>query len=186
MFAPLCYDQSTRCQENCRHVALMTNRWSPLLLFSTVLALSSCAFGASPGTGNASTGSPAAGRSEAGCAVAPDWLIAVLQGALVVREATLSNVYVLPATGLSSGPPEVQTEAFASAWWVAGMISGVGVRPEIAVWLTNRTSEDREGEILSVDAAAQRYSDWPVDRTQPIRGAGIAEARACVGPIPES
>lgn len=102
-----------------------------------------------------------------------------------MRGATLSDVYIRPTDGFSSGPPELQTREFASAWWVAGKISGAGVRPEIGTWLTNRTSQEREGEILSVDAAAQRYSSWQAP-DEPIRGPGSAELRACVGPIPES
>jgi hypothetical protein len=123
--------------------------------------------------------------SPATCQPAPDWLVTVLQDGIVVRGATLSNVNVLPADGFSSGPPELQTGAFAAAWWVAGKISGAGVRPEVALWLTNRTRQDQDGQILAVDAAAQRYSGFarPSDA---ISGSGMDEVRACVGPIPES
>ena len=104
----------------------------------------------------------------------------------MVREATLSNVYMLPATSFSSGPPELETDAFAAAWWVAGKISGAGVRPEVAAWLTNRATEDASGEIFAVDAAAQRYSNWRHDAANPINGDGLDQVRACVGPIPEA
>jgi hypothetical protein len=123
--------------------------------------------------------------SPGDCAPAPDWLVAVLQQGIVVRGATLSNVFVVTASTFESGPSELQGDAFASAWWVAGKISGAGVRPEVALWLTNRTTVDQDGEIFAVDAAAQRYSHF-TRPSQVISGPGMDEARDCVGPIPES
>jgi hypothetical protein len=123
--------------------------------------------------------------SPGDCAPAPDWLVTVLQDGIVVRGATLSNVNVLTANGFSSGPPELQTDAFAASWWVAGKISGAGVRPEVALWLTNRTAQDQDGQILAVDAAAQRYSGF-TRPSEAISGSGMNEVGACVGPIPES
>jgi len=164
----------------------MTHQRQALLAIGIAVVLSACAAGASPGSGEASGGPAGASQAVGVCEPAPDWLIVVLQDALVVREATLSNVYVLRADGFSSGPAQLQTTEFESAWWVAGKISGAGVRPEIATWLTNRTSRDQAGQILSVDAAAQRYSTWESDQGQPIIGPGISDVRACVGPIPEA
>jgi hypothetical protein len=166
----------------------MTGRWWLLLLsLSGIVLLSACGSGGSrdsepPG----STASPAADASSvAGCEPAPAWLVAVIQDGIVVRGATLSNMYVMQASGFTSGPAELQTDAFASAWWVAGKLSGAGVRPEIAVWLTNRTSENQDGQILAADAPARRYSEGGSTAEEAIRGAGLEDVRQCVGPIPE-
>ena len=156
------------------------------LILAGMLGLDSCSFAASPEAVGSGDSSASPSRSSSTCEQAPEWLIAAIGEGIVVRGATLSNVYVLPATTFSSGPAELASEAFASAWWVAGKLSGVGVRPEVAVWLTNRTTEDASGDLLAVDAAAQRYSNWRRETEQPIRGPGLDEIRACVGPIPES
>jgi hypothetical protein len=165
----------------------MSDQRLGLLVIAGGILLSSCTWVQLPGANpSGSSPSPAPTGSPASCEPAPAWLIAVIQEGIVVRGATLSNMYVTQASGLSGGPAELKADAFASAWWVAGRINGAGVRPELAVWLTNRTAQDEDGEILAVDAAAQRYSEWGRDSVEPIRGEGLEEVRSCVGPIPES
>lgn len=166
----------------------MTGRWLLFMTLGGTVILGACGSGVSRDTGQpGSTASVAAGASSvAGCEPAPAWLVAVIQDGIVVRGATLSNMYVMGASGFTSGPPELQTDAFASAWWVAGKVSGAGVRPEVAVWLTNRTSQDKDGQIFAADAPARRYSEGGSTAEEAIRGAGLEAVRRCVGPIPES
>ena len=122
---------------------------------------------------------------QAQCIPATDLMISDVSAGIVERGATLSRVYLVPAQRLSSGPPIVMTDAFSAARWVAGMISGAGVRPEVAIWLGDGRLPREGGALLSVNAAAHRYSSWPFDTADPIRGDGLEEAVACVGPIPE-
>jgi len=121
-----------------------------------------------------------------GCTSAPEWLVDAISDGILVRGAYLSNVYVGPAAGFSSGPPGVLTDAFSDAWWVAGRLNGVGVQPELAVWLTNRTSEGASGEILAANPAARRYSEWGAEVTEPIVGDGLRPVQDCVGPMPQT
>jgi hypothetical protein len=107
-----------------------------------------------------------------------------ISAGIVVRGATLSNAFVAHAFGFTAGPDVIFTDAFADAWWVASKITGAGVQPELAVWLTNRTEEGSSGEIFAVSPAARRY--WHGGGTEPIAGAGMDAAVPCVGPLPKT
>lgn len=199
MSAPPVVPRRQRWQQKCGISGKMTDQRLAAVLLAGGVLMSGCAWFQIPGAhpsgsshspdpmgSSGSSASPGPSGSSGPCEQAPEWLVAAIQEGLAVRGATLSNMYVRAASGVSGGPPELQTDVFASAWWVAGRINGAGVRPEPAVWLTNRTSRVSEGEFFAVDAAAQRYSEWGRPSGEPIRGDGLEDVRACVGPIPES
>ena len=119
------------------------------------------------------------------CQPAPDWLITAVTQLLAVGGATLSEVYVGPAS-ITSGPPEVMSELFKPAWWVVAKANGVGVRPEIAVWVTNRGAPGTSGDIFAANAAAVRYSRSGQRGQVPIAGDGQDALLGCLTPIPKS
>lgn len=120
----------------------------------------------------------------ADCTDAPTWLVDTISHGILVRGAYVSNVYVGPASGFTSGPPDLFTDAFADAWWVAGRLNGVEVQPALGVWVTNRTAPDAAGEIFAVNAAAIRYTEWGEGVSNRIVGEGLEPVQACVGPMP--
>jgi hypothetical protein len=122
--------------------------------------------------------------TSAACDPAPDWLLSALQDGLVDRGATVSNAFLAQAHNVTSLPDELSAEAFEDAWWVSARINGVGVRPELATWITNRRA-DSDGEIVSANVSARRYSSWPHGDAD-VTGDGRLQAETCVGPIPES
>lgn len=133
------------------------------------------------------SGSPQGGAPSVGpCQAAPGWLVTLLQGGLAVRGATLTEMYIGEAWGFSSGPPAVMSAEFASAWWIVAKINGAGVRPEAAVWVTNRTGPVKTGTIFGANPAAVRYSKFGDGGSSPIRGQGQEDALACLTPIPQS
>jgi hypothetical protein len=119
------------------------------------------------------------------CQPAPDWLISAVTEQLAVAGATLSEVYVAPAS-ITSGTPEVMSELFKPAWWVVAKINGAGIRPEIGVWVTNRIAPGTSGDIFGANAAAVRYSRSGQRGQTPIRGDGQEAILGCLTPIPES
>src|SRR5206468_10187582 len=119
-----------------------------------------------------------------GCQPAPGWLVTTISRGILVRGAYLSNTYVGSASGFSAGPSAVFTAHFATAWWLAGRLNGVGVQPELAVWVTNRTVESATGEIFAVNSPARRYSDWGSGGSDQIAGDGLQPVQDCVGPMP--
>ncbi|MEP6469342.1 MAG: hypothetical protein ABJC24_06180 [Chloroflexota bacterium] len=118
------------------------------------------------------------------CQPAPSWLGVRLEETLAVRGATLSRLFLGPAANIGGGPAEVGSDFFRSPWWVAAMISGVGVRPEIGVWLVNAVKEGPGLRIVAADAVSQRYSMRGAP-SEPIQGDGLAAVRSCVGTPPE-
>ena len=122
----------------------------------------------------------------AGCTDAPAWLADAVGGGILVPGAYLSNAYIGPASGFSSGPPDLFTDAFADAWWVAGRLNGVGVEPELGVWVTDRTTPEATGIIFAVNASAGRYTTWGDAVSDRIVGEGLPPVQACVGPMPNT
>ncbi len=119
------------------------------------------------------------------CQSAPTWLIAAVTDGLAVRSATLSEVYI-GAASISAGPAAVLSPSFAPAWWIVAKISGASVRPEVAIWVTNRTAPEATGQIFSANLAANRYSTFGQGGSTPITGDGQGQVLACLTPIPES
>jgi hypothetical protein len=128
---------------------------------------------------------PGSSESPVPCRSAPIWLIAAVTGGLAVRGATLSEVYV-GAASITAGPDAVLSPDFARAWWIVGKISGASVRPEVAIWVTNRTSPEATGEIFAANLAANRYSTFGQGGSTPVKGDGQGPVLACLTPIPES
>jgi hypothetical protein len=123
---------------------------------------------------------------SADCTDAPTWLVDEIGNGILVPGAYLSNAYIGPASAFSSGPPELFTDAFTEAWWVAGRLNGVGVEPELGVWVTNRMAEEVAGQIFAVNASASRYTKWGEGVSEPIVGEGLPPVQACVGPMPST
>jgi len=119
------------------------------------------------------------------CQPAPEWLITAVTAGLAVPGATLSEVYVGPAS-ITSGPAEVMTARFEAAWWVVAKINGAGIRPAEAVWVTNRTAPGISGDIFGANAAALRSSTFGQGGQIPIGGEGQEALLGCLSPIPES
>jgi hypothetical protein len=147
-----------------------------------------CLVGCSPGLQSSSSVAPGDSVSSslpaADCQPAPDWLGEKLEKTLAVRGATLSRLFLGPAANIRGGPVEVRSEVFRSPWWVAALINGVGVRPEVGVWLINAVKEGPGLRIVAADAASQRYSMRGAP-SEPIQGDGLDEVRSCVGTPPE-
>ena len=122
----------------------------------------------------------------ADCNDAPTWLVDAIGEGILVPGAYLSNAYVGPASAFSSGPPELFTDAFAEAWWVAGRLNGVGVEPELGIWVTNRMAAGAAGQIFAANASASRYTRWGEGVSQRIVGDGLPSVQACVGPMPST
>lgn len=127
-----------------------------------------------------------AGDSSTGpCQPAPDWLTAAVVKGLAVPGATLSEVYV-GAASITSGPPVVTSGKFQPAWWIVARISGAGVRPVAAIWVTNRTTPGSPGDIFAANPAALRSSTFGQGGSIPIQGDGQAPLLGCLTPIPDS
>jgi hypothetical protein len=171
-----------------------------LVMVATMMVATSCnlflGIGPTPipsaaeSQGAESQGAPASDGSNTAslgpCQPAPDWLVSALQDGLVVRGATLSEVYAGEASSFSSGPEQVLSASFAQAWWIVAKINGAGVRPEAAIWVTNRTQAGTAGDIFAANPAALRYSEWGQGGSIAIRGDGQDALLACLTPIPES
>ena len=152
------------------------------------LFLASCSAGGQASASFASAGSlsvpPMSHLPEGECEPAPRSLGERIEATLAVRGATLSRLFVGPASNVTGWPGEVRSGTFRSAWWVAALISGVGPRPEVGVWLVSGPKPSADSRILAVDEVAQRYSARsPVN--EPISGDGLDAVRACVGTPPE-
>jgi hypothetical protein len=165
-----------------------------LAVLGTMLIGTSCSLfgGSAPGRSEGAQASPGAasshgsgGSSMAPCQPAPDWLVTAVTKGLAVTGATLSEVYVGPAS-VTSGPPDVMSSRPGPAWWIVAKINGAGVRPAAAVWVTNRTAPGTSGEIFAANASALRYSTFGQGGQIPIRGDGQEAVLACLSPIPES
>jgi hypothetical protein len=120
------------------------------------------------------------------CQPAPEWLVTVLQAGVAVHGATLSEVYVGEAWDFTSGPAAVMSADYVPAWWIVAKINGAGVRPEVVVWVTNRTGVAKTGTILGANPSSLRYSKFGQGGSNPIQGSGQAQLLACLTPIPES
>jgi hypothetical protein len=163
-------------------------RGAAVFAAAAFLFLASCSAGgqASPPLVSAGSvgSSPMSHLPESGCRPAPSGLGERIEATLAVRGATLSRLFVGPASNVTGGPGEVRSDVFRSAWWVAALISGVGPRPEVGVWLVSGPEPAAGSRILAADDVAQRYSvRGPVN--EPIRGDGLDAVRACVGTPPE-
>lgn len=124
--------------------------------------------------------------STAPCTDAPSWLVDAIGDGILVRGAYLSNVYIGPASGFTSGPPELLSDAFGEAWWVAARLNGAEVQPVLAVWVTNRTTPNAAGQIYAANPAASRYTEWGAGVSAPIVGDGLQNVQSCVGPMPST
>jgi hypothetical protein len=147
------------------------------------IIMCACASSPPPESGVPSNSLVTPELSSGPCRAAPTWLVAATSARIRERGATLSNVYIGPASNFTEWPDPLSTEAWADAWWVVGWISGIGIQPEVASWVTNRTGPATKGDIFAVDAPASRYSSWD---SQLIKGDGLAEVRACVPEPPRS
>jgi hypothetical protein len=179
-----------------------------LALVGTVLVLASCSIGRSgspvpPATVGPSDDVPlltalptAAPLKSAGATAGPPeslgpcqpafgWLASAVQAGIPMQGATLSELVVGPAS-VTAGPLAVFEPAFQPAWWIVGKINGAGVRPEVVIWLTNRTSEGATGTIFAANAAALRYSSFGQGGSIAIKGEGQDALLACLTPIPQS
>ena len=136
----------------------------------------------SPVGGTSQKTAPSVGPCEA----APGWLVSALEDGLAVRGATLSEIYIGEAWGFTSGPATVMSAEFVPAWWIVAKINGAGVRPEAAVWVSNRTGAGTAGTIFGANPSAIRYTKFGQGGSNPIRGAGQEQVLVCLTPIPES
>ena len=145
---------------------------------------------AAPSNGEASSdsGPPLQGDvpSVGPCQAASDWLVTAVKDGLAAPGAYLSEVYVGEAWAFTSGPAAVLSAEFVPAWWIVAKINGAGVRPEVAVWVTNRVGPARSGTIFGANPSAIRYSHFGQGGSNPIRGSGQDGLVACLTPIPES
>ena len=176
------------------HVRIGSGQLGVLLtvLGSVVFASACSLLTSSQQTGPASaspaelpSSSPGGEPSSTSCQPAPDWLLAALTNGLAARGATLSEVFVGEAS-ITSGPPRVMAPSFGPARWIVGKVNGAGVRPGVAIWVTNGTASGKKGEILGANAAALRLSTFGVAGQAEIHGDGQGELLACLSPIPES
>lgn len=124
-------------------------------------------------------------ESLAPCQPAFDWLVGAVQAGISIRGATLTELVVGPAT-VTAGPLAVFEPPFQPAWWVVGKINGASVRPEIVIFLTNRTSAGATGTIFAANAAALRYSSFGQGGNTAIKGEGQDALVSCLAPIPQS
>lgn len=180
-----------------------------IAVVATMLLASACALTSGSGQGASPSAGPAASsvagsspnaettrqpteqpskdssESHVPCQAAPTWLTSAVIGGLAVHGATLSEVYVGTAS-ITAGPDTVLSPSFAPAWWIVAKVSGASVRPEVAIWVTNRTTRDATGEIFAANPAALRYSTFGQGDSTSIDGDGKAPVVACLTPIPES
>lgn len=119
------------------------------------------------------------------CTPAPDSLITALTKGLAVPGATLSEVYVGEAS-ITSGLSGEVAPSFVTAWWVVAKVNGAGVRPTVAVWVTNRVDSGARGDILAANASALRTTTFGHGGQVPLLGGGLDVVLACLSPIPES
>lgn len=136
----------------------------------------------SSGGSASDTSIPTPGR----CEPAPGWLVTALEDGLAVRGATLSEVYIGEAWDFTSGPAAVMSAAFVPAWWIVAKVNGAGVRPEIVVWVTNRTGSGKAGSTFGANPSAVRNSTFGQGGANPIQGSGQEQVLSCLTPIPES
>ncbi len=150
------------------------------------LILSACSQnGAASPIGGSGASEPAPGGTGTGtCAPASAALVSLLQAGVVVRGATLSNVQVVAAPRLDTQSDA--TPPFAHGWWVAGKLTGAGVRPEVVVWLLSEIDAPRSAKVVAANAAAQRYSRWSSPGGALFTGPGLDAVVSCVGPMPAS
>jgi hypothetical protein len=117
------------------------------------------------------------------CATAPDWLTPAIERGLAVPGATLGRVVTLPAPGLTGLPSDVSADDFVAPAWVAGVINGAGVRPQIGLWVVSQLGAESRAILVSANATAARY--WRGPAGSGLGGDGQAAALACIGPVPE-
>ncbi len=114
------------------------------------------------------------------CVTAPEVVIAQLSGGLTVRGAYISNAYASRATDVQAS--SVQME---DPWWLAARINGVGVQPELGVWLVNGLAGG--SRVLDANASAGRYTTFDASPSDLSASSDIvAGLAACVGPLPKT
>jgi hypothetical protein len=99
-----------------------------------------------------------------------------------IREAntpgvTLGRSYIGPATHLHGGPPMVEMDMFAHAYWIVADLNVNSTHMD-AVWLTS--ARDTSALILGVNSAAKTYNDWGADLSGGISGDGMQEVLDCL------
>jgi hypothetical protein len=118
-----------------------------------------------------------------GCREAPRAIVEQLEGGIIVRGATLSNLYV-SRVGTTDGGSASLAPFVNQGWWVAGKVTGAGVRPEIGVWIVSGISGPGAAQVIAANAAAGRYSRWGLPGGDEISGPGRTAVETCVGAIP--
>ena len=95
----------------------------------------------------------------AACVPAPAWLVATINENMTTKGVTLGTAYVAPATDIS-GAAGTFNEPGATAWWVAGKLTGVDEPP--AYWLVDSLDENELGAIEGANSVAQDHNSWGV------------------------
>lgn len=171
-----------------------------LIMMAAMILGTSCNLflgnGSEPSPSGAASQSPAPSEGDGSshgsasslgpCQSAPEWLVSAVKEGLGVTGAYLSEVYVGEGSDFTSGPASVMSAEFVPAWWIVAKINGAGVRPEVAIWITNRTGPGKSGDIFGANPAAIRYSHFGQGGSNPIRGSGQDSLVACLTPIPAS
>ncbi len=121
--------------------------------------------------------------NDGDCVTAPARLVSAIEARLMVPGATLGRTVTLPVAGLTGLPAAVTEEDFVAPVWVAGAMNGVGVRPQVGLWVVSDIRMGSGSTIVAANAAAARY--WEGPGSSDINGDGQAQALACVGPISE-
>ncbi len=123
----------------------------------------------------------AAASAEAQCSAAPEAVRGRIERGLTVRGATVARAFASPATDVVNAA-DAQGTPIESGWFVAGLINGVGQRPEVGAWFVT-TLEANGGTVLAANPSALRY--WDGAGGADIDGSGRQVAIHCVGPPPE-
>lgn len=95
------------------------------------------------------------------------------------ESAWLEQAYLAQASGLT-GPEVVESDEFAHAWWIAGIIKSTSGSAERGLWVTNEIDEANPGTIIAVNAEAKHHSDWGADLREPVGGDGRIGAINCL------
>jgi hypothetical protein len=114
------------------------------------------------------------------CVTAPQVVIGQVSGGLTVRGAYISNAYVSRATDVAASAVQME-----DPWWLAARINGVGVQPELGVWLVDGLTG--ASQVLNANASAGRYTTFDAGPSDLSASSDtVAGLAACVGPLPKT